>query len=163
MRRIVFSSNWSGYTAIPTVNTSSLCKMDQISKCRCVKIQNSWIIHSGKSSLSLISQWILRYDKKKHEKQKKKLAKLGFIKIKDICASKGVIKKTKSKPTSWESGTDTYALRCVKPPARGRLLRGTGRSAPGSVTAEKGGRMWKGAPAGGGVRTCSWFTAVHRN
>ena len=42
------------------------------------------------------------YDIKKISKQKVKIGKLDFIKIKNLCVSKGTIKGMKREPTEWE-------------------------------------------------------------
>ena len=39
---------------------------------------------------------------KKISKQKEKIGKLDFIKIKNLCVSKGTIKRMKREPTEWE-------------------------------------------------------------
>ena len=44
----------------------------------------------------------LGYDIKKISKQKGKIGKLDFIKIKNLCVSKGTIKRMKREPTEWE-------------------------------------------------------------
>ena len=44
--------------------------------------------------------WALK-EKKYHKK--KKTGKLDFIKIKNFCASKNIIKKVKQQPTEWEN------------------------------------------------------------
>ena len=85
---------------------------------------------------------------KKNMKNKKNWLSWALSKLKTSVLLKVLSRKRKANPP-----VERAALTHM--PARGRLPCGTGHSAPGSVTAEKGGRMWKGAPAGGGVRTCS--------